>query len=180
VTDRLARIFADPTRVRLLFEYGDEPTSPSRIASRLGAPVNRVSYHTHVLRRHGCLELVRTERRRGALEHFYRRVVPPVIDDGEWEQVPVALRRALVHGTLDAVRDEAKQAALAGGFDRPDAHISRIRLDLDAAALADVAAVLARTVDEIDAIQARCRARRPDVTTACELVLMHFDRASSP
>jgi DNA-binding transcriptional ArsR family regulator len=180
VTERLARIFANATRLRLLSEYGEQPTSPSRIARRIGVPVNLVSYHTRVLARHGCVELVRTERRRGATEHFYRRSVPAIIGDAQWSDVPPPLRRALVHGTLDAVREDAKQAARGGGFDHVAAHASRIRLSLDEEALAEVADVLTHAVDAIDAIQAESRARGCGTPAAREVVILHFGLPSSP
>jgi DNA-binding transcriptional ArsR family regulator len=71
----MGRLLAHPLRDRLLFEYQGDPTSPSKVARRLGESVSLVSYHTDVLARNGCLELVRTERRRGAIEHFYRAIV---------------------------------------------------------------------------------------------------------
>jgi DNA-binding transcriptional ArsR family regulator len=180
VTDGLARIFANATRLRLLSEYGEQPTSPSKVAERIGVPVNLVSYHTRVLARHGCVELVRTERRRGATEHFYRRSVPAIIADAQWSDVPPPLRRALVHGTLDAVREDAKQAALSGGFDHGEAHVSRIRLSLDDEALARVADVLTHTVDAIDAIEAECRARGHAAPASHEVVILHFGLPSAP
>lgn len=147
--DELARVLANPLRNRLLFEYAREATSPSRLARRLGHPVNLVSYHTRVLANGGYVRLVRTARRRGATEHFYRATVAAALEDHEWERTARPLRRALVHATLGSATTEAHRAALAGGFDGPRAHVSRTVLSLDATGLEEVSRVLRNAVDEI-------------------------------
>src|SRR3954463_12997504 len=112
MSDRLAQVLAHPLRDRVLFEYQGKPTSPARVARRLGRPVNLISYHTGVLLEHGCLALVRTERRRGALQHFYRSNIDQIVADDDWEAVPASLRRALVLATLRALDQEAREAVL--------------------------------------------------------------------
>jgi hypothetical protein len=173
VSDDLARVLKNPLRNRLLFEYGIEPTSPSRVARRLGASLNLVSYHTGVLRRKAYLELVRTERRRGATEHFYRSRVGPELEDEEWAAIPLALRRALISGTLGAAADDARRAALDGGFDGARAHLSRSLLRLDNAGADAVAHVLRAAVADIARIAAATR--EPDAR-AYELVILNFER----
>src|ERR1700754_125573 len=100
VDTHLARVIAHPLRLRLIHEYTVGESSPSRAAAALGERVNLVSYHTGVLLRAGCLELVGTKRRRGATEHFYRATVPGVILDDEWALLPASLRRQLARRTL--------------------------------------------------------------------------------
>src|SRR5918992_79720 len=107
MSDDVARLLAHPLRQRLLVEY-DTPTSPSRAARRIRQPVNVVSYHTGVLRRRGWIELVRTEQRRGAVEHFYRSTGPPELEDSDWARLSQRVRRAIVLGTLGTTADEAK------------------------------------------------------------------------
>jgi hypothetical protein len=63
-----------------------------------------VSHHTRVLRDLGCIELVRTEPRRGAVEHYYRPVLRPFLDDEQWEQLSLVKRRGTLHF---AVADDA-------------------------------------------------------------------------
>jgi|SRR5829696_6217346 len=180
MSDRMARVFAHPLRDRVLFEYHAEPTSPSKIARRLGESVSLVSYHTEVLARNGCLELVRTERRRGAVEHFYRAVVDQDIEDDEWPSVAPRLRRSLALGTLSAVTDESRRAALEGSFDEARAHMSRSLLELDDQAVDDMARVLRRVIDEVERIQAESRGRASPNQRPYELVMLHFARRPSP
>ena len=48
--------------------------SPKAIAVELDLDVRSVAYHVRVLRKLGCIELVETQQRRGAVEHIYRVV----------------------------------------------------------------------------------------------------------
>ena len=173
MSDDVERVLAHPLRQRLLYEYGDQ-TSPSKAAGRVGEPVNVVSYHTHVLRRHGWIELVRTERRRGATEHYYRSTRARAIEDDVWARLPARQRRAIVLGALATTADEAKVAALAGGFDHAKAHLSRCLLELDEDALEEVAATLRETVARVERIAATARDRAPAGRERHELVIQCF------
>jgi hypothetical protein len=171
--DPLARVLAHPLRHRLLLEYNGDPASPSEVARRLERPLALVSYHTGVLARNGFLELVRTERRRGALARVYRTTSPPYIEDEQWRDVPAAVRRELVLRILALASAEARGAALAGGFDGSASHLSRWPVELDADGVIAATGALRRLVDEIAELHERCRdrpGRRP-----FELVLLGFE-----
>jgi hypothetical protein len=69
-------------------------------------------------------------------------------------------------------------AAGAGGFDEAQAHVSVTLLDLDEQAIADVSALLARTLERALEIQSESAARASGGETApTELAIMHFGRA---
>jgi hypothetical protein len=171
--DDVARLLAHPLRQRLLFEY-DTPTSPSKAARRLRQPVNLVSYHTGVLCRRGWIELVRTERRRGAVEHFYRSTGPPDIENADWAGLSRRVRRAIVLATLSATADEAKAAALDGGFDHAEAHLSRCLLELDEQGVAEIAATLRQVVERVGRIDGAARERSAGAGERHELVIQCF------
>jgi DNA-binding transcriptional ArsR family regulator len=173
MSEELANLLAHPLRARLLFEY-EQQTSPSKLARRLQERVNLVSYHTNVLREHGWIELVRTERRRGATEHFYRTTGPHDIEDEDWEQVSTQLRRAVVLGVLGITRDEARTAALHGGFDRATMHLSRSLLDLDDRGVAELASTLRQAIDKVQQIAASARTRDADGRERHEVVIQFF------
>jgi DNA-binding transcriptional ArsR family regulator len=177
---QLARLLRHPLRQLLLFKYAERVTSPSDVADALGERLNLVSYHTNVLRRAGCIELVRTERRRGASEHFYRTVLTSEIDDAGWEQIPTRLRRALVRLTIDAGFREAGDALPRGGMDAATAHVSRSFLVLDGQGRTALAALLHETVAGALAIERASRKRESADTTPYELIVMGFERASRP
>jgi hypothetical protein len=169
-------VIKHPLRQRLLFAYGEAPTSPSKVAAALGERVNLVSYHTGVLVRAGCVELVRTEALRGATEHFYRSHLVSEIDDADWERVPLALRRALVRLTLDLSRRESVDALPRGGMDSSCAHVSRRFLHLDDRGIEELAELLRATTQAVEEIERASRARNTADGTPWELVVLSFAR----
>lgn len=68
---KLEKALAHPLRARALPLFGEQPMSPNQVATQLGVDVSLLAYHVRVLRNLGCIELVATRQRRGALEHFY-------------------------------------------------------------------------------------------------------------
>lgn len=84
--------FGHPIRVRMLVLLEFE-SSPGALHEATGDPLGLVSYHARMLRDYGLIELTRTEPRRGALQHFYRRTeladlllgrVAPLLDLPKW------------------------------------------------------------------------------------------------
>src|SRR5919112_4373805 len=105
---RIAKALAHPLRARILQRLGERVSSPGDLADELGAPLGVVSYHVRMLRDYNCVELVRTEPVRGALQHFYRATARPNLDDAQWRTLPSQLRRELAGETLtDLVSDLA-------------------------------------------------------------------------
>jgi hypothetical protein len=177
----MAKALAHPLRFRLLQHYCQETTSPSRLARVLGARLGDATYHTKVLRELGCIELVRTEPRRGAREHFYRGRVVPILDDASAAEMPAGSRRAILSGILDDVWEDLGAAAAAGELDRPDVHISRTALELDEEGFAELSGrleALLRAALEIEsASRGRLERAASDAPRRTELALLHFTRS---
>lgn len=66
-----------PLRRRVLREMLDarEEASPGELAVKLGEELSALSYHVRVLAQCRAIELVRTQRKLGSTQHFYRPVV---------------------------------------------------------------------------------------------------------
>jgi hypothetical protein len=178
--ETVARLIRHPLRQQLLFSYAEEVSSPAAVAAALGRPLNLVAYHTAALRDAGFIELVRTERRRGATAHFYRAVVKSEIHDLAWERLPLALRRALVRLTIDTSWREAGDALPRGGMDQATAHMSRTLLTLDADGQRRLADALMATLERAAEIEDASRLRASSEAASYELVIMSFARASRP
>lgn len=71
-TQQLAKAMAHPLRVQILTKLQQGISSPNRLAQELKEPLGNVSYHVKTLLEYDCVELVKTEPRRGAVEHFYK------------------------------------------------------------------------------------------------------------
>jgi predicted transcriptional regulator len=69
---RLAKALSNSLRAKALTLISEGVASPKAIAEKLDADVRTVAYHVRVLKRLGCVELVETKARRGAVEHIYR------------------------------------------------------------------------------------------------------------
>ncbi|HEY0392047.1 MAG TPA: helix-turn-helix domain-containing protein [Solirubrobacterales bacterium] len=72
IDQRVAKALSSPLRARALALIAEGVASPKAIADELGLDVRGVAYHVRVLRELGCIELVDTQQRRGAIEHIYR------------------------------------------------------------------------------------------------------------
>ena len=104
VDQRLVRAIGHPLRLRLLTIFNERVASPSDLAAELGEPIGNVSYHTRILARLGCVELVKTKQVRGAVEHYYRAVVRPVFSDDDWAELPLSIRKSLAGSGADRGR----------------------------------------------------------------------------
>jgi DNA-binding transcriptional ArsR family regulator len=176
---QIARVLSHPLRPRILQILADRgEASPNEIASELDVPLGTLSYHTRLLRDAGWIELVREVPRRGAVEHFYRAVVRPEIDDAHWERLPVGIRRRLAAMTVGEVLRSAAAAATTGGFDVAGAHVDRVPLELDDEGVEELSRVLTNALEEALAIQQRSTERRagePDAARRSVLAILHFD-----
>jgi DNA-binding transcriptional ArsR family regulator len=177
IDQRIMKALSHPLRVRMLTLLNQKVSSPSELAEELDEPLGNVSYHMRFLADLKMVKLVRTEPRRGAVEHYYEALEPPLISDDDWAQLPVALRRSLSDSTLGNIAQDLRGAADAGGFDRPNIHLSRTALMLDQEGWDDLAGVLADVLERTRTIQEQSnkRRKRGDDAIPTALVLMQFE-----
>ena len=160
VDSRLAKALAHPLRVQLLAALNEGVASPNELAKKLDEPLTNVSYHVRMLHDLGCIELVETEPRRGALEHYYRAVVRPFFGDRDWKRLPKNARGSISDAVLQLVWEDASEAIKGGLFDeREDRHLSRSVLSIDEQGWNDLHDLLAQTLDRAMQIQADSASR---------------------
>jgi DNA-binding transcriptional ArsR family regulator len=179
---KTAKALAHPLRQRILLELERGVASPNEISQAIDEPLNLVAYHVRILRDAKCVELVSRRQVRGAIEHFYRPTSRALLDNVAFAKLPLALRRRLVGQTLQQIWDDARSAAKADGFDDKEVHVSRTLLDLDDEGYANMATLLAETLEkalEIHAASAGRQTRGGDDarTHLTELGIVHFQRA---
>lgn len=184
VDSRLAKALAHPLRVQLLAALNEGVASPNELAKRLGEPLTNVSYHVRMLHDLGCIELVETEPRRGALEHYYRAIVRPFFGERDWKKLPKNARGSISDAVLQLVWEDASEAIKSGQFDeRDDRHLSRTVLALDEQGWDDLQEVLADALDRAMEIQAESASRvskTDDGDTFCaNLVMLSHPTPSS-
>jgi DNA-binding transcriptional ArsR family regulator len=160
VDSRLAKALAHPLRVQLLAALNQKVASPNELAKQLEEPLTNVSYHVRMLHDLGCIELVDTEPRRGALEHYYRAIVRPFFGDKDWKRLPKNARGSISDAVLQLIWDDAAEAIKTGGFDdRDDRHLSRSVLALDDEGWDELHELLAETLERAISIQADSASR---------------------
>jgi DNA-binding transcriptional ArsR family regulator len=176
---RLVKAFAHPLRIRILGIFENQTASPSEIADQLGVPLGNVSYHVRILADYGLIKLVRRTPRRGAIEHHYEAVGRLRITDGAWNQAPEIVKEALLRSSLGQVSNFVNAAAVAGGFDRDDAQLSRSPLVLDERGFKALAKEVQKLYDKARTIEAesskRLKGSGADSEVNSGLVMMLFE-----
>src|SRR5215213_5874270 len=173
----MTKALAHPLRVQLLAALNQGVASPNELAKKLDEPLTNVSYHVRMLHDLGTIELVETEPRRGALEHYYRAIVRPFFADREWKRLPRNARGSISDAVLQLVWDDTAEAIKTGIFDeRDDRHLSRTVLAVDEEGWEELNELLMDTVDRAMQIQADSagRATKADdgKTFSVNLVMM--------
>src|SRR4051794_484781 len=168
---RIAKALAHPLRARILQRLGERVASPGDLAVELGAPLGVVSYHVRMLRDYDCVELVRTEPVRGALQHFYKATARPSLGDAQWRGLPKSLRGELLDETIGGLVSDLADSADAGRLDDPAVVLRRTPLELDERGLRKLNKLLTKTHEQALAIAAESAERGSERVIATELGL---------
>jgi DNA-binding transcriptional ArsR family regulator len=149
----IVKALSHPLRMRILTRLNEGVASPNEMSKEFEESLPLVSYHVRILRELDCIELVRTTPRRGAIEHHYRALTRPFLDDDDWAQLPPSARKAVSNTVLSKMLGDVRTAVASGTFDeRADRHLSYAPLMLDEQGWRDLGdrlgAVLAWAIDE--------------------------------
>jgi DNA-binding transcriptional ArsR family regulator len=183
VDERLAKALSHPMRARILAILNQRVASPNEIAEMIDERLPNVSYHVRALLELGCIELVSTAQRRGAIEHYYRAVKRPFFSDRDWKRLPKSARQTVSDRTLQVIWADVSDAIRAGTFDsRPERHLSHEAVTLDDQGWAQLNKALGRLVDEakkIGAASSKRQAQSEGKLSSGRLVLMAFEAPSA-
>jgi hypothetical protein len=146
------------TILDFLIDHGK--SSPVEMSRELRAPVGDISHHVKQLVKYGCAEQVATRPRRGAVEHFYRAVMRPVVDVKEMDEMPLLARRVFNGHTAQKILDDFRVGFENGTIERrSDFHITRLPLSLDEEGWQEMCAVHRRAYEEAYEVQTRSTER---------------------
>lgn len=181
ITQQLAKALAHPLRVRILGSLQKGISSPNQLSQELGEPLGNVSYHVKTLLEYDCVELVKTEPRRGAVEHFYRATERAFFNDADWAKIPASARRGIHGVVLQTIGQAATDAMVAGTVDaRIDSHVTQTVLLLDEEGWSEIATLLNETLSRANEIAeesaSRLAAEKSDPITT-SLAMLHFEKA---
>jgi DNA-binding transcriptional ArsR family regulator len=180
---RYVKALAHPLRIRILAMLADRSASPVQLASRLDATLGTVAYHVRTLHSLGLVELVDTRQRRGATEHYYRAREHPRFPDDAWSGLAPVAKQRMLSAMLQQIGQYVTESAAAGGFDRDDAHMTRLTLQLDERGFAQLAAASQKWLREAERIEEAAQKRLSEVangdgddpTAEAGLVIMVFE-----
>lgn len=183
IDQRMVRALAHPLRIRILEILSERIASPNGISETLETELTDVAYHTRELDRFGCLDLVRTARKRGATEHFYKAQPRAFIGDRSWRTVPRSLRGAVSAAALQTYIDKAIAALEAGSIDdREDSVLYWTPLLVDLLGWEEINAIVEEATERILAAQERSRRRlnRENADTMSTIFsVAHFETGPS-
>ena len=181
VDQRLIKALGHPIRTHALSILNERVASPNELANELGEGLSQVSYHIKVLRDSGFIELVKTEPRRGAVEHYYRAVRRALLPDEAWQMLPEEIKKDISVGIINETFEDVAKSLKAGTFNaRKDRHLSWTPLIVDGEGWTDFTELLAETLDRVFEIQAESVARlsgSDGEKIAATLAVMGFESA---
>jgi predicted ArsR family transcriptional regulator len=152
---RLIRALGHPYRYRALHILNKRVASPNEIANEIGVAINKLGYHIRELEKLDCIELVKTEQRRGATEHFYRAIRRADFSDEEWVHIPSSLKDDLVVAHMQAIGKEIGASLADGTFNaRDDRWQCWMPMQVDEEGWKDAMAALEEAEEKLVAIQA--------------------------
>jgi len=160
VDQRLVKALAHPLRVEILAILNERMASPNELSKELDEGLSQVSYHVKVLKDFECIEMVKTEPRRGAVEHYYRATARAFLSDSDWRALPDSVKPGMSASFLNMLIDDVIGALQGGSFDaRDDRHISWTPGVVDEQAWVELTELLEETLKKIIAIQTKAAAR---------------------
>ena len=179
VDPRIAKALSHPMRARILVILNERVASPNEIAEMIDERLPNVSYHVRALLDLGCIELVDTAQRRGAIEHYYRAVVRPFFSDSDWKRIPRSGRQAISDTLLHVIWDDVSDSIEAGAFDsRSDRYLSHSPMRVDEQGWSEIARVMAHALGEVEKIEsqsARRLKKSKESGVPTSVVLMQFE-----
>jgi len=156
----LVRALAHPLRVQILEVLNERQASPNELMEILDYPLGNVAYHTRVLEKCGCIELVATERRRGAIEHYFRAKPRSYIGHQDWRKVPRSVRNEVSGASLEAFIDRVIDGLEAGTIDdREETTLSWTTMAVDELGWSQATEVLEEAMARLQAVHEQSRKR---------------------
>lgn len=126
VDQNLMKALGHPLRIGILTVLNDRIASPNELSKELDEGLSQVSYHVKVLKDYEMIEMVKTEPRRGAVEHFYKAVSEVFLPSWQLRLMPKSAQRSTFGGVLIELEQDVGVSLETGTFDRrPDWVVAR-------------------------------------------------------
>ena len=138
IDERIMKALGNRLRVEILAILNDRIASPNELSKELGEGLSQVSYHVQVLKDNEMVEMIKTEPRRGAVEHYYRASTKVFVPVWVMRLIPKSLQRQMFGDVLADIEQDVGNSLETGTFDnRPDWVVGRDPRNLDGKARED-------------------------------------------
>lgn len=183
VDQRLVKALAHPLRVEILTILNERMASPNELSKELEEGLSQVSYHVKVLKDFECIEMVKTEPRRGAVEHYYRATSRAFLTDSDWKSLPDSVKPGVSASSVQMIVEDVFGAMAGGTFDaRDDRHLSWTPGVVDEQGWEESVDLVAETLErviKIHAASAKRLAKSGEEGIPATAVLMTFEGLSA-
>jgi DNA-binding transcriptional ArsR family regulator len=160
IDQELVKALSHPIRVEILETLQGRVASPTELSREMEESVGVISYHANTLVKCGCLELVHTKPRRGAVEHFFAVTPRSSIGHQDWRQVPLAVREGITGAALKTFIEATATALEAGTLDaRADSTLTWMPLTVDEAGWREIAKIMDEASHAVAEVHARSAKR---------------------
>lgn len=154
VNQALVKSLAHELRAEILAILNERMASPNELAKELDEGLSQVSYHVKVLKDYGVIRLVKTEPRRGAVEHYYRATSRAYLTDRDWHELPRSVRDAMSADLFQMILDDVVASLEGEVFDeRSDRHMSWTPMMVDEQGWKEINGIIDGTLKQILKIQ---------------------------
>lgn len=179
----LIKALGHPLRFHALQILNTRVASPNEISKELGVPVNKLAYHVRILQKANLIELVKTEQRRGATEHYYRATSRAELTDEDWMHLPPNVQGEISLELLKAIGADVTNALKASSFDaRNDRRLTWLPMKLDQEGWREAMAILAEAEEKLVALETAAAERQlgsDESLIPTSITLMGFELPSA-
>jgi DNA-binding transcriptional ArsR family regulator len=183
VDQRLVKALAHPLRVQILMILNERMASPNELSKELEEGLSQVSYHVKVLKDFECIEMVKTEPRRGAVEHYYRATARAFFTDAEYKHLPDSIKPGATAAVFRMMMEDVSGALQGGTFTaRDDMHLSWTPGVVDEQGWDESVELVNETLEQLIKIHAgsvKRLAKSGDEGIPATAVLMNFEGLSA-
>lgn len=179
VDQRLVKALSHSLRAEILAILNERMASPNELSKELDEGLSQVSYHVKVLKDFECIEMVKTEPRRGAVEHYYRATARAFLTDKDWQSLPDSVKPGVSAAAVRMILEDVFGALRAGTFDaREDRHVSWTPGLVDEKGWEEIVDLINETLEKIVKIHAGAAkrlAKSGGEGIPATVVLMNFE-----
>lgn len=145
IAGNYARALADPVRLGIVAALASGPRTLDSLARDLDTSKRRLSGHARALAEMGLIRAI-AERPR-----TYELLREPVLWEDASSELPLPAKRETLAAVLTHIHASASAAIDDGGFDRPDAYITRTALRMSDALWQEIATQFGDLLRRLDA-----------------------------